>query len=97
VAGWILYAVQYGAVVVGHIAGQTRALFVKEREAGIEPQVLNGPAGAPSGDAIAGEESPRRACPARPPDLPALGTPEPLPGEAEPDPSPTEDNLGATP
>jgi hypothetical protein len=97
VGGWILYAIQYGAVVVGHVAGQTRALFVKEREAGLEPQVLNGPPGAPSGDAAAGEERPRGACPARPPDLPAAGAPESLPSEAGPGLEPTEDSLGATP
>ena len=41
--GWILYAIQYGMVVVGHVAGQTRALFVRDRAGGIEPDVLNGP------------------------------------------------------
>jgi hypothetical protein len=68
VGGWILYAVQYGAVVVGHVAGQTRALFVPEREAGIEPQVVDGPPSAASGDAIPGVERPRGACPAYPTD-----------------------------
>ena len=42
---WILYAAQYGMVVVGHIAGQTRALFVAERAEGLEPQVRFGPPG----------------------------------------------------
>ena len=26
--GWVLYAIQYGTIVAGHAAGQTRALFV---------------------------------------------------------------------
>jgi hypothetical protein len=45
---WILYAIQYGAVVAGHVVGQTLALFVPEREAGLEPEVVGGPAGAPA-------------------------------------------------
>lgn len=40
--GWILYAIQYGTVVGGHVVGQTRAAFVREREAGIQPEVLTG-------------------------------------------------------
>jgi hypothetical protein len=38
--GWILYAVQYGMVVVGHVAGQTRALFVRKRAEGLEPELI---------------------------------------------------------
>lgn len=38
--GWILYAVQYGIVVVGHVAGQTRALFVRDRSEGLQPELL---------------------------------------------------------
>jgi hypothetical protein len=34
---WIQYAVQGGVVVVGHITGQTRALFVEKRAEGLEP------------------------------------------------------------
>lgn len=37
---WIVYAVQYGIVVVGHVAGQTRALFVRSRDEGLEPELL---------------------------------------------------------
>jgi hypothetical protein len=43
VGGWILYAIQYGVVAVGHVAGQTRALFVSEREEGLEPDARLGP------------------------------------------------------
>ncbi len=28
--GWVLYAIQYGTIVVGHAVGQTRALFVPD-------------------------------------------------------------------
>ena len=42
IGGWVLYVIQYGTVAVGHVAGQTRALFVREREAGIQPEVLHG-------------------------------------------------------
>ena len=38
--GWILYAIQYGVVVAGHVTGQTRALFVRERPEGLEPEIL---------------------------------------------------------
>ena len=40
---WILLAIQGGAIVAGHVAGQTRALFVAQRDAGIEPGVIHGP------------------------------------------------------
>ena len=43
VDGWILYAVQYGVVVAGHVTGQTRALFVRERDEGLEAALLSGP------------------------------------------------------
>jgi hypothetical protein len=43
--GWILYAIQYGVVVVGHVAGQTRALFVGEREEGLQPELRGAPPG----------------------------------------------------
>jgi hypothetical protein len=76
--GWILYAIQYGTVVVGHIAGQTRAVFVPEREDGVEPQVLYG---API---AAEDESPRELCGEPIPDEPGAGTPEPSPSETEP-------------
>jgi len=46
--GWVLYAIQYGTVVVGHVAGQTRALFVDERDAGLEPALLEGAPAAPA-------------------------------------------------
>jgi len=36
--GWILYAIQYGVVAAGHVTGQTRALFVRERVEGLEPE-----------------------------------------------------------
>ncbi|MGH0031815.1 MAG: hypothetical protein ACQGVC_18660 [Myxococcota bacterium] len=38
--GWILYAIQYGIVAVGHVAGQTRALFVADRDRGLEPDLV---------------------------------------------------------
>jgi hypothetical protein len=38
--GWVLYAIQYGVVVVGHVAGQTRAAFVEDRDAGLEPALV---------------------------------------------------------
>ena len=41
--GWILYAVQYGVVVAGHIVGQTRALFVRDRETGLQPELISEP------------------------------------------------------
>lgn len=41
--GWVVYAVQYGIVVVGHVAGQTRALFVRSREQGLEPELVPDP------------------------------------------------------
>jgi len=40
---WILFAIQGGAVVAGHVAGQTRALFVRQRDGGIQPDVVYGP------------------------------------------------------
>jgi hypothetical protein len=42
--GWILYAIQYGMVVVGHVAGQTRALFVADRAGGLQPELVEDPA-----------------------------------------------------
>ncbi len=77
--GWILYAIQYGVVVVGHIAGQTRALFVREREDGLEPWLRGAPVGAES----AQPEDPAHATgPSDPPDPddpmdPGEGSPEP--------------------
>jgi hypothetical protein len=41
--GWVLYAIQYGTVVAGHVVGQTRALFVPddpESYVEAEPDVL---------------------------------------------------------
>jgi hypothetical protein len=35
--GWVLYAIQYGTVIVGHAVGQTRAAVVDERADGLEP------------------------------------------------------------
>jgi hypothetical protein len=63
---WILYAIQYGAVVAGHVVGQTRALFVRERDGGLEPDVLRGPPIAATGDATLRAEDPGTPC-ARPP------------------------------
>ena len=40
--GWVLYAIQYGVVVAGHVAGQTRALFVEDREEGLDMKALEG-------------------------------------------------------
>jgi hypothetical protein len=71
--GWILYAIQYGVVVVGHVAGQTRALFVREREDGLEPWLRGAPSCAEP------EEPVDPAEPAEP------GTP-PEPGEPGPEP-----------
>jgi hypothetical protein len=42
--GWVLYAIQYGVVAAGHVSGQTRALFVREREGGLQPELLADPA-----------------------------------------------------
>ncbi len=78
VDGWILFAVRFGAVAVGHVVGQTRAAFVQQRDAGLEPQLVDGPAVASSGGAMPEAESPPGLCPDRVPDLPAAGTPEPL-------------------
>jgi hypothetical protein len=64
VGGWILYAIQYGVVIVGHVAGQTRALFVADREEGLEPDAKLGPPDARE-VATRGEEAtgpPRSRC-----------------------------------
>ena len=37
---WLLYAIQFGVVAAGHIGGQTRALFVRDRDEGLEPELL---------------------------------------------------------
>ena len=37
VDAWILYAAQFGTIVAGHVAGQTRALFESDRDQGLEP------------------------------------------------------------
>ena len=70
VDGWILYAIQYGTVVAGHVVGQTRAVFVRGREEGLEPDVRDGPALAANVDEISGPEdvkAPRGGCPERVP------------------------------
>jgi hypothetical protein len=36
---WVSYAIRYGAVVVGHAVGQTRALFVTDRAEGLAMQI----------------------------------------------------------
>ena len=66
--GWILYAVEYGAVVVGHVVGQTRAAFVDERDAGVEPQVLEEAARVDrcAVDAMPGPAPPAPEAPAAP-------------------------------
>jgi hypothetical protein len=38
--GWVLYVVQYGVVVAGHVVGQTRALFVRDRDEGLQPALV---------------------------------------------------------
>ena len=65
VDGWILYAVQFGVVVVGHVAGQTRALFVRDRAEGLEPELLEASAPGLHEDAVLGGAGgpPRPACP----------------------------------
>jgi hypothetical protein len=74
---WILYAAQYGTVVAGHVVGQTRALFEKERVEGLEPALLAG-----AGDAA-------RACPPRAVEEVEPAEPEPAPPpEQESDPFP---------
>jgi hypothetical protein len=70
--GWILYAIQYGVVVVGHVAGQTRALFVRERADGLEPELR----GAPPGAEPAALAEPPDAAPPDAPSDPVEGGPE---------------------
>jgi len=62
VDGWISYAIQYGVVVAGHVAGQTRALFVRERPEGIELAVLDGRPVAANDVVTAEGEAPRKSC-----------------------------------
>jgi hypothetical protein len=79
VNGWILYAIQYGVVVAGHVTGQTRALFVRERAEGLEPELLAAP--EPE-QALAETQAPSPAaprpepCDAAPSEPPALAPPE---------------------
>jgi hypothetical protein len=71
---WVVYAVQYGAVVVGHVAGQARALFVGERP---EPP----PVGPLDALAQARDEGPPDQCAAAEPEdhpLPDPALPIPL-------------------
>jgi hypothetical protein len=65
---WILYAIQYGAVVAGHVVGQVRALFVREREAGLEPEVLRGRPMAANQGATPSSEAPGTPCAGPTPD-----------------------------
>lgn len=63
VDGWILYAIQGGVVVAGHVVGQTRAAFVRERAEGIQPEVIAGPPTAASESGLAANEAaPRASC-----------------------------------
>jgi hypothetical protein len=65
VDGWILYAIQFGVVAVGHVVGQTRALFVPDRPEGLEPELREGPAAVPHEDAVPASEAdpPHAPCP----------------------------------
>lgn len=94
VGGWILYAVQYGIVVVGHVAGQTRALFVRDRDAGLEPDVVEGPPAPALAEGAAG--STEAAAP-RPPCMQRIeAVPAALPAEdAMPAPPPPQDAVPA--
>jgi hypothetical protein len=73
--GWIVYAVQYGMVVVGHVAGQTRALFVRERAEGLEPELAD----VHSGRASETDDFATVASPREPTRCPPLDSAEPAP------------------
>jgi hypothetical protein len=89
--GWISLAVRYGPVVVGHVVGQTRALFVSERPAvrgaapaandslAMAPANDSGPMAAGADDSGAMDAAPRlEAGPAGPPSQCAPPQPVPL-------------------
>ena len=83
---WMQYAIQFGAVVVGHVTGQTRALFEKERAEGLEPVLAQMSAcpgfAAEMGETQAPEAPPSDAVPSETEPLPVT----PAPDEVEPDP-----------
>lgn len=99
--GWILYAIQYGVVVTGHIAGQTRALFVRDRPEGFEMSALAGPTAidleAAAGCGEAARDGPEPLGPKEPDAPDSGGGPEDLEEPAEPEeaPPPFSRSLGA--
>jgi hypothetical protein len=90
VDGWILYAIQFGVVAVGHVVGQTRALFVSDRDAGLEPEVRGGPAAVALASAAPGvdPQPARPPCP-EPPGTPPVEATSEVPAPAAPAGEPT--------
>ena len=55
---WMPYVVQFGTVAVGHVAGQTRALFEEKRAEGLEPLLAEMSACPVDGDVDETPEAP---------------------------------------
>lgn len=85
VDGWIPYVVPYGAVVVGHLAGQTRALFVRERAGGLEPELAELGSPVAATPVLVNDPPGEAAEPADPPAEGMADTPaDPSAGELDP-------------
>ena len=105
--GWVGYAIAYGPVVVGHLVGQTRALFVEPRDDlprapdWPPPAAPEPPPAASEPQTDAGSETPDEAGPRAPEPPPDAGSETPDeagPGAPEPPPdagSATPDGAGS--